>query len=366
MTYERYLKSIYYNPGHPAAFSGVDKLYRAIRKEGKYVLGKAKIKKWLLKQEPYTVHRQVIRKQKRQQIVVPYIDYQWEADVAYMTSYSKYNDDYGYFLLVIDVFSKFVWTFPLKHVRGNEVARAFERILDSGRRPDKVRTDIGSEFKSLVFKKLLKNKGIEHFYAFNETKAAVAERAIKTIKSKIARYMTTKQTHRWIDSLGPLTESYNLTYHRSLKMAPRQVKPRNEKAIWQFRFEQLPKKINKRGSTESKYHLRVGDHVRISHLRRTFQREYEERWTTEYFTVTSRGRKQGIPFYKLVDLQGDAIDGSFYGHELSKVHVDDSTTYRIGKVLRYRKNEVFVQWKGWPNKFNSWIPRKDLVDYRKN
>lgn len=97
---------------------------------------------------------------------------------------------------MIDVFSKFVWTFPLKHVRGNDVARAFERILDSGRRPDKVKTDIGSKFKSLVSKKLLKNKGIERFYAFNETKAAVAEREIKTIKSKIARYMTTKQTHR--------------------------------------------------------------------------------------------------------------------------------------------------------------------------
>ncbi|MES9971552.1 MAG: hypothetical protein ABW092_16085, partial [Candidatus Thiodiazotropha sp.] len=111
MTYEKYLKSIYYDPRHPASFSGVDKLYRAVRKDGKYVLGKAKVKAWLLKQEPYTLHRHVIRKQKRQKIVVPYIDYQWEADVAYMTPYSKENDGYGYFLLVIDVFSKFVWTF---------------------------------------------------------------------------------------------------------------------------------------------------------------------------------------------------------------------------------------------------------------
>ncbi|MEW8547031.1 MAG: transposase family protein [Candidatus Thiodiazotropha sp.] len=274
MTYEKYLKSIYYDPRHPASFSGVDKLYRAVRKDGKYVLGKAKVKAWLLKQEPYTLHRHVIRKQKRQKIVVPYIDYQWEADVAYMTPYSKENDGYGYFLLVIDVFSKFVWTFPLKHVRGYDVARAFEQIGKDGRRPEKLRSDMGSEFKSSIFEKLLKSKGIEHFYSLNETKAAVAERAIKTIKSRIARYMTTKQTHRWIDNLNDITESYNRTYHRSLKRAPREVKPRDEGEIWQSRYNNLSKKSKREQlPATTKFRFRVGDHVRISHLRRPFQRE---------------------------------------------------------------------------------------------
>jgi hypothetical protein len=47
MTYQDYLEKMYYDPQHPGSFGGVDKLYKAVRQEGKYVLGKAKIKKWL-------------------------------------------------------------------------------------------------------------------------------------------------------------------------------------------------------------------------------------------------------------------------------------------------------------------------------
>ena len=56
--YKDYLSSIYFDPASPAAFSSVDKLYRFVRKDGRYVLGKHKISKWLLSQESYAVHRE--------------------------------------------------------------------------------------------------------------------------------------------------------------------------------------------------------------------------------------------------------------------------------------------------------------------
>lgn len=69
--------------------------------------------------------------------------------------------------------------------------------------------------------------------------------------------------------------------------------------------------------------------MRISHLQRPFQREYDERWTNEYFVIASRGMKQDIPFYTLKDVEGDVINGTFYESELSRVIVTDDTTYRI-------------------------------------
>ena len=108
MTYEDYLSTIYYDPHHAGSFGGLEKLYRAVRKEGKYVLGRAKIRKWLQKQETYTLHQHVRRKFRRQRVIVPYIDYQWDADTAVMTSYAKDNDGFGFFLLVIDIFSRYV------------------------------------------------------------------------------------------------------------------------------------------------------------------------------------------------------------------------------------------------------------------
>ncbi len=280
-----------------------------------------------------------------------------------MTPHDKENDGYGYFLLVIDVFSEYVWTFPVKRVGGKEATESFRKLLDRGRRPEKLRSDKGSEFKSVQFQKLLKERGIEHFYALNETKAAVAERAIKTIKSRLARYRTKKQTNRWIDVLDSVTRSYNNTYHRSIKKSPASVKAKDEAEIWRTRYETVPK--SKRGTSKSatKYRFKVGDKVRISHLRRPFQREYDERWTLEYFLVIERGKKQGIPFYGIEDLLGDQVEGTFYGNELGKINVDEDAVFRIEKVVRRRKNEAMVRWTGWPSKFDSWIPKTDLVKF---
>ena len=115
-----------------------------------------------------------------------------------------------------------------------------------------------------------------------------------------------------------------------------------------------------------RYKFKVGDTVRISHLQRAFQREYDERWTYEYFVVASRGKKQGIPYYTLEDVQGEEIKGTFNSAELTKIKVTEATNYRIEKVLRRRKDQVFVQWKGWPQKYSSWIPKKDLALYGMN
>ena len=103
--------------------------------------------------------------------------------------------------------------------------------------------------------------------------------------------------------------------------------------------------------------------MRISHLRSIFQREYDERWTLEYSIVGERGIKQGIPFYRLQDLEGDDIKGKFYANEISKILIDKTTSFRIEKIMQHTKNKVLVKWMGWPVKFNSWIPLKDLKKF---
>ncbi len=359
-TYERYLKSIYYDPKHPASYSGVDKLFKEVRKAGKFVLDRKKIRKWLEKQEPYTVHRKVIRKFSRRKVVVPYIDYQWELDTAYMTNYTDDNDGVGYFLLQIDAFSRFIRTFPMKRVKGESVTREMADVFKRNNVPDKIQTDRGSEFKSREFQKLLKKHHIDHFYSNNETKCVMVERAIKTIKSRLARYMTHHQTHRWIDILASITDSYNKTYHRSIKMAPASVTKRDEISLWKLQYE-YPKEFAK---PTIGYKFKVGDTVRISHLRRPFQREYDERWSTEYFLVNTRGKKQTIAYYTITDIRGEVIGGTYYANELSKVTVDDDTKFRIEKIVRKKKREFLVKWYGWPVKFNSWIPVTDIDTYK--
>ena len=74
--YENYLTNIYYDLKHKAGYGGVDKLYRAVKKDGKFVLGRSKIRNWCLKQADYAVHREQCSKFKHRRVVAPYVDYQ--------------------------------------------------------------------------------------------------------------------------------------------------------------------------------------------------------------------------------------------------------------------------------------------------
>ena len=91
MTYQDYLEKIYYDPQHPGSFGGVDKLYKAVRQEGKYVLGRTKFRKWLETQETFGLHRQIIRMFRSRKVIAPFIDYLWDADTAVMKSFAKVN-----------------------------------------------------------------------------------------------------------------------------------------------------------------------------------------------------------------------------------------------------------------------------------
>ena len=99
--------------------------------------------------------------------------------------------------------------FPLKNKTGLSLVEAFKIILAGGRKPEKIITDQGMEFFNKHFKALLKDEDIELYNTYNETKASVVERLIRTLKTRMWRYFTAKKTMQYIDMLPDLVYSYN-------------------------------------------------------------------------------------------------------------------------------------------------------------
>ena len=54
----------------------------------------------------------------------------------------------------------------------------------------------------------------------NEGKSVVAERLIRTLKTKIYKYMTSVSKNVYIDKLDDIVNEYNNTHHRTIKMKP--------------------------------------------------------------------------------------------------------------------------------------------------
>ena len=366
MSWEEYLKAIYFSPANAGSFSGPDKLYRYVRKEGKYVISKYKIRKWLQRQEAYSLQRPLRRRFKRNRVITLGIDDQWDADLMDMTKFSKTNNGYAHVLIVIDIFSKFLWMRPLKDKKGENVTMAFEDILENGRHPQRTRTDKGQEFRSKAFNALLKGRDIEHLYAQNtEVKANYAERVIKTVKAKIYRYMTYKQSDRYIDHLQDFADNYNTTYHRTIDTAPNKVTKSKETNLWWKMY--WPKEtpvVPKVKRVRKQFRFKVGDRVRISHIRNLFSREYDEKWSGEIFVVVERRLRGGLPVYRLADYLNEDIKGTFYQSEMQKVDVRDDDVFKVEKTLKTRgrgmNKQYFVKWLHWPSNFNSWIKATDM------
>ena len=111
----------------------------------------------------------------------------------------------------------------------------------SARKPNKIWVDKGSEFYYSYFKKWLKENNIEFIH--NEGKSVVAERFIRTLKTKIYKYLTSISKNLYIDKLDDIANEYNNTYHRTIKMKPIDVK---DNAYIDFKKEVNDKILNLR------------------------------------------------------------------------------------------------------------------------
>ena len=114
------------------------------------------------------MHKPIRRKFGRRKTVANGIDYQWQADLADMSSTSKLNDKYRFLLCIIDVFSKYASVVPIKDKTGKTLVHVFKSVLKSERKHKSLQTDKYTEFKNKDFQNLLKSKKI-HFFSYRES-----------------------------------------------------------------------------------------------------------------------------------------------------------------------------------------------------
>jgi len=113
----------------------------------------------------------------------------------------------------------------MKTKTGREVSQAFEKIQTDGYKPNMVQSDKGTEFLNSTFQSMLKRHDIKFYTSeYEDIKAAVVERFNRTLKNKMYRYFTARNTRHHIDVLLDLLHYYKHTHHRSIGIAHVEVK----------------------------------------------------------------------------------------------------------------------------------------------
>ena len=299
-------KTEYTQANLPGSFSGQSVFFKELFKRyPNKKIDKKEIQNWLLDQDTYTIHKYNKKKFKRNKIIVNGIDDTWQADLVDLSNLSEVNDDYKWLLTVIDVFSKFAWAIPLKNKQSNSVVEGFQKMW---------------------------------------------------------RYFTFRQSHRYIDILQDIVYSYNHTFHRTIKTSPNEVNKINEELIFKNIYG-YSKDLG--DSTVVKNKFKVGDKVRISKYKNIFEKSYTPNWTREIFIVDKILPR--VPtVYILKDQNNEIIQGIFYEQQMEKIFKNDDIYY-VEKIIKSRKNkkgikEYFIKWLGYPDKFNSWEPLKNIIE----
>ena len=129
---------------------------------------------------------------------------------------------------------------------------AFQKIIDDLKlKPNNIWVDKGSEFYNRPIKSYLEKNDIEIHSIHNEGKSTVVKRLIRTLKSKIYKYMTWVSKNVYTDKLDDIVDEYNNTYHRTIKMKPVDVMSGNYNEYIVNSNDKNPK-------------FQVGDKIRIS------------------------------------------------------------------------------------------------------
>ena len=288
---------------------------------------------------------------RRRTIIKGYRDL-WQIDLAEMQQYADENDGFRYILVCINCYSKYVHTRPIKYKTGTEVTNAMKSIIEEvPYTPINLQSDQGKEFYNSTFQALMKRFHINHYSTFSTKKAAIVERVIRTLKNKLYKQFSARGSYRWIEILPSITSTYNNTKHRTIGMKPINVTEGTQIKAYDY-LKIMPKKTK----------FRLGDIVRISKYKSTFEKGYTPSWSTELFRIV-KVNITNPPTYLLESLEGEPIKGSFYEPELQTTASPD--VYLVEKILERRKknnvDQLFVKWLGFPTRFNSWIDKSDIV-----
>ena len=205
-------------------------------------------------------------------------------------------------MCTIDLFSKYACFLPLKYKKRISIVNTSQKIISEGRKLNQIWVDQGSEFYNNLFKQFLKINNTKMYSTYIEGKSVVAERFIRTLKSKIFKQIISKNVY--FDVLDNIVNKYNNTVHRSIKMKLIDV---TSDSYAEYNED----------SNEKNLKFKVDDHVRISKYKNIFAKGCTPNWSEEVFVVHKI--KNTFPqTHAISDLNGEPITRSFLWKRIAK------------------------------------------------
>jgi hypothetical protein len=344
------IRKIYLEPDESASFTGLNAVLKAARKIDPSITIE-QVQDTLREERTYSLHKPRRIHYPRLKTLATGLNSDWQSDLADFQNLKRYNKGYGWLLVCIDVLSRKIYAEPIKTKEAKNVREGFEQIFKRANvLPTRIISDRGREFEAPSMKKFFADKGIvKHVVYSDDIHAGIVERANRTIKSRLYKYLTQYNTYKWFDIIYKIVDAINNSVNRGIGQTPNSVTPENAGRLYDNQFKNQKK---------SKSSLKVGDIVRMDMAKGKFEKSYLPNFTEELFRI--KYVKDSKPVhYKLEDLKGEDILGVFYNHNIVKTNLEPNARIAevIGERVRNGKKELLVHWIGEKN--DEWIKDSD-------
>lgn len=307
------------------------------------------INEWYKKQNYYEVFKK--KKDSNERIVAKYGTVgDLQVDLLDVSAFSKKNNGVKYFLVCVDVYSRYVWMQELKSKNSNKVIEAMKKILNEIINEHDnfiitITSDKGGEFA--LFKKDLVPDYIDAHYVVNNSLSdrpratAIVERFNKTFWLWLKRFQRAKNTLRYIDDYDKMVKRYNNRIHSTLGLKPVDVY-----------------KLKKLYTLDRQYKepkIKINDFVRIQNVDKSMTKK-------SLRPVYSDNIYQVIEFknhrFYLIDKNKKRLERGYLENQLLKTNYTFDDNNNAHKILKVDKVDDDIAFKIDENKKHNTFIRK--------
>ena len=168
-------------------------------------LSPSKVREFSHLKTSYTRFTQATRKFKRMRAIARIKNEYWCLDLAYVDKLSTDNNGVKYLLVRQDLFDRTVDAKGMERRDSKETVKIFSKMNTKRNRPKKIWVDQGTEFAG-EFKKCCSAEGIQIYSTMSDTKAAFAERTIRSLKNILYAIWRIVGTSTFINYLNLLQQ----------------------------------------------------------------------------------------------------------------------------------------------------------------
>lgn len=222
----------------------------------------------------------------------------WAADLIDFSNLSNYNRKQKYILIVMDIYSRYVFAEHLKSKSTSDLKTAFEKIFNQAinpitneiEYPNFLAFDQESGIMSADMKTYLQSKNIDTYNPMGKHKVSPVERFIRTFKEDLSYYFTNHR-YNWIDHYQDIVNAYNHKKHSSLykkkdHLSPETIQSRQD----DYKEKEIPAHLSKKDKVAQ---FDIGDHVRFKINKGHYKlakRSLKNNWSEDVYAITDIDR----------------------------------------------------------------------------